>query len=284
MNLDWTPIRAGINRGGILVKQSLTSPSEMFGSLFPSLIAMVVMIFLRDTDVAGAGPVSLGSMMLPSLLGMNIAFSGLMGMLSVLVMERTDGTLLRAKAIPGGMTAYLLGVTLSTSAWAFVSTVIVMVPGLLIFDNVALASVGSWVTLLLVVIVGLLATMPLGAVLGATISNPRNMGLAMLPMMGLIAISGIFYPIAALPGWLQWIGQVFPIYWLGLGMRSAMLPDAMSAVEVAGSWRSAETFLVLGVWAILGLGLAPVMLRRMARRESGSSVAARRAKMMENMP
>ena len=48
----------------------------------------------------------------------------------------------------------------------------------------------------------------------------------MLPMMGLIAISGIFYPITALPGWLQWIAQVFPVYWLGLGMRSALLPDA----------------------------------------------------------
>jgi ABC-2 type transport system permease protein len=283
MNLDWTPIRAGMERGWILTRLSMTTPSEIIGTLFPSVIAMVVMVFLRDTDI-GAGPVSLGSMMLPSLLGMNIAFSGLVGIMSALMMERTDGTLLRAKAIPGGMTAYLLGLTLSTSALAFAATLIVLIPGLFLFDNVALTSVGSWVTLLLVVVTGLIATMPLGAILGSTIANPRNMGLVMMPMMGLIAISGIFYPITALPQWLQWIGQIFPIYWLGLGMRSAMLPDAMMAVEIGHSWRSGLTFLVLGAWAVLSLAFAPGILRRMARRESGSSVAARREKMMKDMP
>jgi ABC-2 type transport system permease protein len=33
---------------------------------------------------------------------------------------------------------------------------------------------------------------------------------------------------------------------------------------------------VLGLWAVVGLALAPAVLRRMARRESGSAVAARR--------
>ena len=61
----------------------------------------------------------------------------------------------------------------------------------------------------------------------------------------------------------------------GLGMRSALLPDAMSAAEIGESWRQVETICVLGVWAIVGFVVAPVVLRRMARRESGSSVAAR---------
>jgi ABC-2 type transport system permease protein len=44
---------------------------------------------------------------------------------------------------------------------------------------------------------------------------------------------------------LQWAGQVFPVYWLGLGMRSALLPNAMAAVEVGHSWRHLATFGVL---------------------------------------
>jgi ABC-2 type transport system permease protein len=44
-----------------------------------------------------------------------------------------------------------------------------------------------------------------------------------------------------------------------------------------------ETVAVLGVWAVAGLVLAPVVLRRMARRESGSSVAARREKAMQRI-
>jgi len=53
------------------------------------------------------------------------------------------------------------------------------------------------------------------------------------------------------------------------------------AIELGHSWRHLETIAVLGVWAVAGLLLAPVVLRRMARRESGSSVAARREKAIQ---
>lgn len=104
-----------------------------------------------------------------------------------------------------------------------------------------------------------------------------------LPVLGMVAISGIFYPITALPDWLQWIAQVFPAYWLGLGMRSALLPDGAVSVEIGESWRHLETVGVLGAWAVLGLVAAPIVLRRMARRESGSSVAARREKALQRV-
>jgi ABC-2 type transport system permease protein len=38
---------------------------------------------------------------------------------------------------------------------------------------------------------------------------------------------------------------------------------------------------VLGAWAIVGLLLAPPVLRRMARRESGSAVEERRHQAMQ---
>ncbi|SLJ82423.1 Uncharacterised protein [Mycobacteroides abscessus subsp. abscessus] len=60
-----------------------------------------------------------------------------------------------------------------------------------------------------------------------------------------------------------------------------MLPDAAAAVELGGSWRWPATVAVLGAWSAVGLVVAPVLLRRMARRESGSSVAARREKAMQ---
>ncbi len=36
----------------------------------------------------------------------------------------------------------------------------------------------------------------------------------------------------ALPTWLQWIGQVFSFYWLGLGTRSALLLADLASVEI----------------------------------------------------
>lgn len=134
-----------------------------------------------------------------------------------------------------------------------------------------------------IVALGMLATLPVGAVLGSVFGDARAQGLIQLPVLALIGISGIFYPITALPEWLQWTAQVFPLYWLGLGMRAAMLPDAAVAVEIGDSWRQAETVGVLGAWAVLGLAVAPVVLRRMARRESGSKVAARRERALQRV-
>jgi ABC-2 type transport system permease protein len=63
-------------------------------------------------------------------------------------------------------------------------------------------------------------------------------------------------------------------------VRSALLPANLAAVEIGHSWRHLATAGVLGAWAIAGLVLAPVLLRRAARRVSGSSVAARRERAM----
>jgi ABC-2 type transport system permease protein len=132
-------------------------------------------------------------------------------------------------------------------------------------------------------LLGALATLPVGAILGSLVASPRSLGLVNLLMLGMAGISGIFYPLSALPTWLQWIAQVFPIYWLGLGSRSALLPDSAAAVEIDGAWRHLETVAVLGVWAVVGLVLAPIVLRRMARRESGSAVATRRERTLQRV-
>ncbi|NGM11436.1 ABC transporter permease [Verrucosispora sioxanthis] len=274
--------RAGLSRGRIELRQSFTNAETLWGYLFPTVVLLVVMFFLRGAKVPGT-EFSLGAQTLPSTLGMTVAFGGLVTMASILTVEREDGTLLRAKATPNGMFGYLISKITLVSGMTLVSVALLLVPGLFLFDVFALDSIGAWLTLAWVMLVGMVATMPVGAVFGSLLSNPRNMGLIMLPMMGLIATSGIFYPITAMPGWLQAVAQVFPIYWLGLGMRSALLPEAMAAVELGESWRHLETLLVLGGWAVAGLVLAPVVLRRMARRESGSSVAARREKAMQRV-
>jgi hypothetical protein len=49
------------------------------------------------------------------------------------------------------------------------------------------------------------------------VSSQRSAGPWWLLMLsGLAVISGIFYPITHLPVFLQWTGQVFPLYWLAL--------------------------------------------------------------------
>ncbi|MFD2419516.1 ABC transporter permease [Amycolatopsis pigmentata] len=277
-----TAARSGLARGRIELKLTFTNAQDLWAYLFPAVLLTVVMVFMRGSTVPGMN-FSLSARTLPSVLGMNIAMGGFVNLAQSLTTEREDGTLLRAKAIPHGMVGYLVGKIVQVSGMSVIGCVLVLVPGLFVAEGLDLGP-AAWFTLVWVMLLGFVATMPAGAVIGSLISSPRAMGLVMLPLMGLIAISGIFYPSSALPGWLQVTGQVFPFYWLGLGMRSALLPDAMSAAELGQSWRHWETVAVLGLWAIVGLLVAPVVLRRMARRESGSAVAARRERALSRMP
>jgi ABC-2 type transport system permease protein len=110
-------------------------------------------------------------------------------------------------------------------------------------------------------------------ILGAVVPSTQKVGTwGMLPVLVLTGISGIFFPLQIMWGWVQVVAQVFPTYWIGLGMRSAFLPEAAAAVEVGDSWRSGLTVLVLAAWAVFGLLVTPRVLRRMARRQSGSQV------------
>ncbi|WP_433297144.1 ABC transporter permease [Actinoplanes sp. CA-030573] len=275
-------LRNGVTRGGIELRQTLTTPTDLWAYLFPAVILLATVFFMRGAHVPGT-TFSLGASTLPSVLGMGLAFGGLLTVAQQLVVEREDGTLLRAKATPNGMSAYLIGKAVVVGGMTLISMLIQLVPGLLVVGDGLRVTATGWLMLALLIPLAFLATMPIGAVVGALFENPRNMGLVVLPIFGLVAISGIFYPITALPGWVQAVGQLFPMYWLGLGMRSVFLPDSMSAVELTHSWRHLETFGVLAFWTVLGLTLAPVILRRMARRESGSAVAARRERALASV-
>lgn len=278
MNPKVVAVRAGLARGWAEIRQTLTNAQDLWNYLFFSAILLVVMFFMKGAAVPGTS-FSLGTRTLPSVIGMGVAFTGMVTLAMTLAVEREDGTLLRAKAIPNGMLGYLVGKIVLVSGMVVVSQLIVVIPSLFMLDGLSI----NWFTLVWVAVIGLVATLPIGAVVGSLFSNPRNAGLIMLPMTGFTAISGIFYPITSMPEWLQGVAQVFPIYWLGLGMRSAMLPDGLRVAEIGESWRHFETLGVLVAWAIVGLVVAPMVMRRMARRESGSSVAERRERALQRV-
>ena len=67
------------------------------------------------------------------------------------------------------------------------------------------------------------------------------------------------------------------MYWLGLGMRSAFLPDSAAALEVGGQLAHArDRARARRVGGRRACSSRPIVLRRMARRQSGSQVEAAR--------
>ncbi|SDK93218.1 ABC-2 type transport system permease protein [Nocardioides sp. YR527] len=271
-------VRAGLHRGWLETKYSLTDVGDIFWMLIFPVSFTVTLLFMRGSTVPGTD-LALGAMVLPSLIGMSIAFGGLAGPAMQIATDREDGTLLRAKATPDGMLGYLIGKIWFFGLTTLASLVLLAIPAVTVISDLRID--GRTALLLPVIfVVGMIATVPIGSALGSIFKSSAQSMLIMLASMLLIAISGIFYPITAMPTWLQWVGQVFPFYWLGLGTRSAMMPAGAEAAEIGDSWRTAEMFAVLGVWAVVGLVLAPIVLRRMARRQTGSAIAAAREKIM----
>lgn len=264
-------ISAGLARGWIETRHSFTEAVNVIGYVLPALAYVAVLYMVRDKTVPDTD-FSLGTMLLPSLLGVSIVFGGLSGPTSAITADREDGTLLRAKAIPHGMLGYLVGKIVMFALTTLLGLVLIIVPGLLLVDGLVLDS-RAWLLFASIFVVGMVSTVPIGVTLGSFMKSSMQAMLVPLVVMLIVFASGIFHPITALPTWLQSIAQVFPVYWVGLGARSAMLPAEMAAAEIGGSWRTLEMLAVLGAWAVIGLLLAPIFLRRMARHQSGSAVA-----------
>jgi ABC-2 type transport system permease protein len=262
-------LRVGLVRGVVGLRQSFAGAGLLGHLLWPA-VTLAAVWWLRGDGIRG---LSLGTLILPGALGMFVAFGALL-VIQTLSADRADGTLLRARVLPHGTAGYLVGTFVTVSATVLVYLAILLIGGVLLVDGLTF----GWWTFGWVLALGMLAAQSVGALLGAVITGPRGAGYVSVLVLALVSVSGIFYPVTALPQWAQWIAQAFPMYWLGLGMRAAFLPEAATTVEIGQSWRPVATAVALGGWALAGLLVAPVVLRRTTRRESGSRVAERQEK------
>ena len=281
MNATRHAIGQGLRRGWTEFSLSLRSPQDQGFYVFMGVATLAYLWFNRDEQVAGTS-LLLPTVALPSILGALVAFGVVIGPAYSLAMEREDGTLLRHKALPHGMQGYVTGQLVVHSLGVVPLLLVVLLPGFLLFDGLMSRGAAGWLTLLWVLVLGLLATLPLGIILGSVVPSVQKVGTwGMLPVVLITAISGIFFPVQMLWGWAQAVAQVFPVYWIGLGMRSAFLPPEAAAAELGGSWRTGLVAVVLLAWAVGGVLAAPAVLRRMARRTSGSQVQEAREQALQ---
>lgn len=276
MNRSRHAVRVGLRRGWTEFLLSLRSAQDQSFYLFMAGSVLIYLWLNRSKEFEGTD-LPVPTVAMPSIIGGLVAFGVVIGPAYALAMEREDGTLLRMKAVPRGMVGYVAGQLLFQSLSLVPSLVVLLVPAALLFDDVMPPGPSGWLAMVGFVVLGLLAAMPIGIVIGSIVPNVQKVGTwGMLPTLGLAAISGIFIPLDQMWGWLQGVAQAFPMYWLGHAMRAAFLPDSAAAAEVGGVWRTWQAVIVLSLWAVAGAVLAPMVLRRMARRQSGAAVAAAR--------
>lgn len=270
-------LRAAARQARVAMTRKYTSPQGL-GVLGTAGFLIALIWFFRDVDFMDA--VDAGAYLFAGFLGLTIVSGGMLTIASEIQLERESGSLLRAKAIPHGITGHLLAKLMSVPVELGVAVVPLLI-GIALFAPDALPpTLGHWVVLLVTMVLGTAAILPWGAVLGSAFRSMLGLSIGMLAIYGITAVSGFFFPLTLLPGWAQTLVQLTPIYWVGHVLRWVMLPESAAVTEIGGVWRSELAVLVLVGWAVLGLVLAAVFLRRMARRQSGSAVAAARERVM----
>lgn len=283
-NATTNAVRVGARRGWIEMRNSLRAPDDLAYYVIGAAVFVVVMWLNRDNEIQGTG-ITAALLIFPGVLAFSTMFSASYGLATQVATEREDGTLLRAKSVPHGMRGYVVGQTTRGTLEVALNVLLLSVPATLLVPGLwGSAGPEGIAVMVAVLLLGLVACVPIGFAVGSVFRSPRAVGgWGMLVIAGLVYVSGVFFPISQIPGWAQVVGQLTPMYWMGLGLRGALLPDSAVAIELGQSWRTLEVFGVLGLWAVVGVVLAPVLLRRMARRESGSVVQAGREKQLQRV-
>lgn len=273
-----SPVAVGFDRVRIEMRGLVRSRSQLFFTiaLWPILIAAIAgpgSSKLDGTDLPANAFVALG------LLSAALFQFGMFRIAQTLAQDRQDGSLLRARSLPGGIVTYLVGRLGTTLVIAVSSVVLMLVVATAVADVPLPRDLGLWAVLVGVVVLGLLATGALGLIFGALLPNGREaIGFISIPYIVLMFISGVYASSASLPGAVQVVGGIFPMRWIGQGLRGAMLPDEFKAAEIGDTWDRPATFAVLLVWTVVGGIVAAYLLRRAAQRESGSTLEERQRK------
>ncbi|MGW1889496.1 ABC transporter permease [Streptomyces sp. NPDC002004] len=268
--------RLGVARGLLELRQMLRSRKDLFSYLTTPVLFLVLASWR-----SGGGSPEATQLMLTGGVGATVFMFGLMTVPQFLCGDREDGTLLRLRGIPGAMAAYLTAKALFVLVNIVVAVALLLVGGALLLDTPLPGSAARWLTLCWVIVLGIVAVVPIGAAIGSVLPPAREaLAVYMMPTMGLMLVSGAFTPLRNLPGWLQDLASLFPLRWIAQRVRSALLPDGARVHEMAGGWQHMTTLVVLAAWAVAGFLLAPGLLRRMARRESGSRLSERERKRM----
>lgn len=173
-----------------------------------------------------------------------------------LSIQQFDGTLKQLAATPLPKASFFIGLVGTALAYTILQLIIMIILGVVAY-GVELPDAQGWLTLIWIILLGV----PAGCVLGIAITKiipSANAAPAVIqaPFIILQFISGVFFTLASLPTWLQWVAGVFPLRWLAQGLRSVFLPDAYKFAEPGMNWQLELAAIVLGVWIVAGLGLS----------------------------
>jgi ABC-2 type transport system permease protein len=158
--------------------------------------------------------------LVPGIVAMMIMSNNLNGVSGQIASWRERGILRRMQSTPLHASSFIAAqITARLILNASQATIVLLVANLIFHTQVR----GSWLLLLLFVILGTLTFMSIGFIVASLAKTPESAG----PIAGIISfpmlfLGGLFFPINNMPQWVQTIIKLFPIAHLSTAMRQVM--------------------------------------------------------------
>lgn len=255
-------LRLGLARGGVELRRFFRQKAAMvFVFALPAVLLLLFGSIFHTAD-ASTG-VTQGQLMIGGLVAAGLVSTSFLNMGIGIAQDRDDGTLKRLRGTPMSAGGYFLGKLVLVVVSSIAEVVLLLAVGVLFFHLSLPTDPGRWVTFVWVFLLGAAGCTLLGIAASGIARNARSAP-AVLNLMFLVLefMSGIFIvPITTLPRWMVDVASLFPLKWIGQGMRSVFLPDGMMSMEEAGTWEHGMTAVALGAWCLLGLALCLVTFR-----------------------
>ena len=245
-------LRVGFLRGGLEIKQFMRQrESVVFTLLFPVLLLFIFGSVFKGEVAQG---VTFSQYFLSGMIASGLVNTGFQQLAIMIPIERDFGTLKRLRGTPISPISYFIGKMIMVFTTMVVQIAALLLFGVLLFGLNLPTTVDKWLKFTWLVLLGSICSAILGIAFSAVPKNGRGASAVVSPIVIILQFfSGVFFVFSTLPKWMQDFAALFPLKWLTQGMRSVFLPDGFASQEVAHSWETSRTAVVLIIWLIVGI-------------------------------
>ncbi|CAB4924470.1 unannotated protein [freshwater metagenome] len=250
-----TTIALGVARGGLEIRQFMRQrESVVFTLAFPIILLAIFGSVFKTTLAEG---VTFSQYFVAGMIASGLVNTGFQQLAIIIPMEREFGSLKRLRGTPMHVASYFIGKSILVFASMALQVLLLLGAGMIFFGVQLPTDPYKWLTFTWLIILGSAASTALGIAFAAVPKSGRGASAVVSPVVIVLQFfSGVFFVFTDLPGWMQQVATIFPLKWMTQGMRSVFLPDSFAAREVAGTWETQRTFLILLAWLIAGIFLA----------------------------
>ncbi len=251
MNKIPSALNLGLRRGTLEIKQfTRQRESVVFTLLFPLILLAIFGSVFKDTIAPG---VTFSQYFVAGMVASGLVNSGFQQLAITIPMERDYGSLKRLRGTPMPVASYFIGKSILVFVSMILQVILLLAGGYFFFGLNMPTEASKWFTFAWLIILGTASSTILGIAFSVVPKSGRGASAVVSPVVIILQFfSGVFFIFTQLPSWMQQVAAIFPLKWLTQGMRSVFLPDSFAANEVAKSWETERTFIILVIWLIVG--------------------------------